>query len=415
MIFRKQFFMLWGRIPVKLRRGVAHFIISLLSPKPDPAPSVEISDKQLPKIVVGFLSSPSGLGQSARLSADALVSEGYTVYGIDLSRYFYEMADTIAHQLPDGKSINGPAHVIIKINAPYLPYVLFLLGRSFLKEKYITGYWVWELPQLPASWNRGFACVHDIAVPSAFVAKAVTDCDSSKMVRMAPYPVALDLPPLSPLAENAKRPEQPFTIISVINAASGFERKNPLALIAAFKLAFGHASDVRLRLLIANTHHYPHCIEVINKQVKAFDNIEISWRSLDRRELWYWWGTPDIYASLHRSEGFGLPLAEAMCAGYPVVATGWSGNMQFMTKNNSFPLDYSLIDVLDPQDKYTTGLGQWADADIAQAAEILTRLKQQPQTMSKIAKQARLISQTAVSTKNFCKRISGNITDSRNE
>ncbi len=121
MSFKKPIFMLWGHIPVKLRRGVAHFIISLLSPKPGPAPSVDIAGKQLPKIIVGFLSSPSGLGQAARLTADALTNEGYTVYGIDLSRYFYELADGIVHDLPDGRLVTGPAHVIININAPTFP------------------------------------------------------------------------------------------------------------------------------------------------------------------------------------------------------------------------------------------------------------------------------------------------------
>ncbi len=86
--------------------------------KPGPAPSVDIADKQLPKIIVGFLSSPSGLGQAARLTADALTNEGYTVYGIDLSRHFYELADSIVHDLPDGRIVTSPAHVIININAP---------------------------------------------------------------------------------------------------------------------------------------------------------------------------------------------------------------------------------------------------------------------------------------------------------
>ncbi|MCP4071550.1 MAG: hypothetical protein GY742_07385, partial [Hyphomicrobiales bacterium] len=127
---------------------------------------------------------------------------------------------------------------------------------------------------MPHSWKKGFASIHDIAVPSALVAKAVTDCDRSRPVRNAPHPTSLDLPPLSPLVEDANRPEQPFTIISMMQAASGFERKNPLGLIAAFKLVFGHAHDVRLRLLITNSHQYPQDIEAINKQVETHDKIE---------------------------------------------------------------------------------------------------------------------------------------------
>ncbi len=135
MIFRKLFFMLWGRIPVKLQRGVSPFIIGLLSPRPVPAPSVDIGDKQLPKIIVGFLSSPSGLGQNAHLAAEALVNEGDSIYGIDLSRYFCEMADTITDELPDGRTVTGPACQGSSV-LPVIPVIKAVLLQFFTDSKY---------------------------------------------------------------------------------------------------------------------------------------------------------------------------------------------------------------------------------------------------------------------------------------
>ncbi|NOX73037.1 MAG: glycosyltransferase [Alphaproteobacteria bacterium] len=405
MDVRDTAFALWRRLPVGLRGRVARAFVERLAPRLGQISSQDVAGKHVPKIVVGFLSSPSGLGQAARLTARALIKEGFSVYGIDISRFFYEVADTIQYDLPNGKTVTGPAHVIICVNAPYLPYALFLLGRSFLKEKYVTGYWVWELQQLPASWNKGFYSVHDIVTPSSFVARAVSDLDASRPVRVAPYPVVLDLPPLSPFVTGKKRNDQPFTIVNVMNVASGYERKNPLALIGAFKLAFQDRADVRLRLLVSNYKHYPPARAAILQAVDDADNIEITWQPLVRRELWRWWGTPDVYASLHRSEGFGLPLAEAMCAGYPVVATGWSGNMEFMTSDNSFPVDFSLVDVYDPQAKYSADLGQWAEADIEHSAEIFCRLEKEPELVTSIAGEGRKIAKSALSTSYFSEQL----------
>ncbi len=396
---------LWRRLPVRMRQRAAHALLDRLAPRLDPLLRQNVTGRQIPKIIVGFLTSPSGLGQSARLTAQALINEGHAVHGVDLSHYFHEKAGTIVNRLPDGKRLQGPAHVIMTINAPYLPYAMYLLGRTFLKEKYITGYWAWELPHLPDSWQKGLACVHDIAVPSSFVARAVRKLEPSRPVRVAPHPAVLDMPPLSPCVAGNKRPDQPFTIINITSVASGFERKNPLALIAAFKQAFGHSTAVRLRLLISNADHYPPARAALRRAVDGAGNIEIAWEALERRDLWCWWGTPDVYASLHRSEGFGLPLAEAMCAGYPVVATGWSGNMEFMTSENSFPVGFSLVDVHDPQAKYSPGLGQWAEADIRQAAETFRLLKTRPELAARIAGEGRKLATSILSTAHFSRQL----------
>lgn len=375
---RRIFLNIWRHLPHKLRQEAAYTFFDWLNPRLSPTQGKAGADNSIPIIVVGFLSSPSGLGQAARLCAKAFTATGYRVYGIDLSRYFYELSNTVSHNIPDGKRVFGSAHTIININAPYLPYVLFLLGRSFLKEKYVTGYWAWELPQIPSSWHRGFSGIHDIAVPSRFVADAISASNATRVVSVAPHPVVLDAPPESPLCERLPSSSRTFIVVNTTNIASGFERKKPLALISAFRMAFGNATDCRLKMLVTNAHHHSPARAAIEKAIEGSNNIEIAWSPMNRDALWAWWGTPNIYASLHRSEGFGLPLAEAMCAGYPVVATGWSGNMEFMTQENSFPVGFKLVDVDDPQHKYDSNLGKWADPDIEDAARLLQRVKSDP-------------------------------------
>ena len=241
-----------------------------------------LRDRGVPRIVIGLLSSPSGIGQSARLAATALKNDGYRVLGHDLGRYFHEVAGNIAHGIPDASGWRGPAHVLLVVGAPYAPFALGSIGRDFLKEKLVTGYWAWELTRVPRSWERGLPVVHEIAVPSLFTANAVCTLGAGQPVRVCPHPVALDHPPLSPFATGAARPDQPFTVVSTLSVGSGFERKNPVALIRAFRLAFGDRKDRRLRMLVTAAEHYAPARTAILRAVGRARNIQIAWKPLTR-------------------------------------------------------------------------------------------------------------------------------------
>jgi glycosyltransferase involved in cell wall biosynthesis len=264
---------------------------------------------------------------------------------------------------------------------------------------------MWELPRVPKSWARGLPVVHEIAVPSLFTANAVGALGTGHAIRVCPPPVVLDHPPLSPFATGSVRPDRPFTVISTLSVASGFERKNPVGLIRAFRLAFGDRRDRRLRMLVTAAEHYAPARRAILQAVGGARNIEIAWKPLTRREFLDWWGTPDAYALLHRAESFGLPLAEAMCAGLPVVTTGWSGNMDFMTEQTSLPVRYRHIDVADPQRKYFASEGQWADADIEHAAELLQTLASNPDLAREIGATAHRAMRVRLTGQSFCRNL----------
>jgi glycosyltransferase involved in cell wall biosynthesis len=396
---------LWRRTPAAVRQKAARAVTGSIEPRSSDAPRRLLRDRGVPRIVVGLLSSPSGLGQSARLAARALRNDGHRVIGHDLGRFFHEVAGNIAHGIPDASAYRGPAHVVLVIGAPYAAFALASLGSDFLKEKLVTAYWAWELPRVPRSWQRGLPAVHDIAVPSLFTANAMCVLGAGQLVRVCPHPVALDHPPPSFLATGAVRPQQPFTVVSALSVGSGFERKNPVALIRAFKLAFGNRQDRRLRMLITASEYFAPARTAILRAVGLASNIEIAWKPLTRPEFLKWWGTPDAYALLHRSESFGLPLAEAMCAGLPVVATGWSGNMDFMTEHNSLPVRYRLCDVADPQRKYFSTEGQWAEPDIEHAAELLQTLASSPDLAREIGATAHRAMRVRLTGQSFCRSL----------
>jgi glycosyltransferase involved in cell wall biosynthesis len=363
--------MVWRRLPVSFRRCARPcipYIVDRLAPGLSRASSYIKMDRRVPKIIVGFLSSPSGLGQSARLAAMAFRKEGFSVLGVDLSSYFAEAPGLLTYDFPDGRGHRGAAHVIAVINAPEMKYVLWLLGRAFLRDKFVTGYWVWELSRLPETWDPGFAAVHEVMAPSRFSAAAMAARGLVSTVDVAFHPVALDCPP-SRLGK-ARKQQTPFTIVSAMSARSALARKNPVGLIRAFRLAFGSSKEARLKLIVTGTNNYPAGRTVILDAIGTATNIVVRWTPLDHCEFHRWWDDADAFASLHRSEGFGLPVAEAMCAGYPVIATGWSGNMEYMTEETSFPVKYRLVDVDDPQGLYHRSEGVWADPDCEHAAEI---------------------------------------------
>ncbi|MGD9980994.1 MAG: glycosyltransferase family 4 protein [Hyphomonadaceae bacterium] len=373
---------IWRRLPVDFRRGLAHGALSLMAPK---LSSAQKPPRTAPVIVVGFLSSPSGLGQAARLAMRAFAAQERDVYGIDLSRNFFETSDRVAFSYRDGRSVNGPADVLININAPYMKYVFQLLGAAFLRHKYVTAYWAWELPRAPEAWREGFDRAHRVAAPSTFVAGALRALKPEAEIVVAMHPVALEELPALPARTAPISEAAPFTIAASFNVASGFERKNPIALIKAYRAAANGRRDWRLRMLASGADHYPEGRDALALAAGGDPTIEITFDSFDRSAYWAWLGRPDLFASLHRAEGFGLGLAEAMALGVPVLATNWSGNAEFMTKENSLPVRYQLVPVADPQRKYEQPDERWAEADVAHAAELMTRAFEEPEWLADLA------------------------------
>lgn len=356
---------LWRRLPHGTRQRILLDTSRLIAPRPSRAPR-----GGMPVAIAGLFSTASGIGEGARLAYAALNGAGLAPSAFDLSPAFGQVELGAA---PGLRSLGpGDGTLVVHVNAPLLPHALWALGRSRVAGRRIIGYWAWELPRLPAAWGAALPFVHDVWVPSTFTAKAVRAA-IDRPVHVVPHP----LPTTAPTPAMRARlglPADALIVLNVFHLGSAFSRKNPIAAVRAFRQAFGDTPDRVLAIKLVDNGAVPGALKALNDAIGGAGNIRVIEGRLSAEDMTGLVAASDVVISLHRSEGFGLVPAEAMRLGKPVVATRWSGNLEFMTQKNSALVGCSLVPVDDPEGAID-GAGQaWADADVDEAAQWLRRL-----------------------------------------
>lgn len=322
-----------------------------------------------PIIVAGFHGAVLGLGEAARGVVSALTSKGAAVRAWDVSERLghprrLDRGDIVAPAA-------GPGVIIAHINPPELIQLIATDPTPF-EGKRIIGYWAWELPIVPNLWRPAFRYVDEIWVPSRFTADAVRRAAPRGLtVHVAPHPV-----PISQAASDRARfgldPDR-VVVLCAFDLRSTLARKNPLATLEAFRRAAGRARrGATLVFKTVGGAEAPAALAALRTAIGATPDVVVIDEALSADDRDRLLASCDIFLSLHRSEGFGLLLAEAMAAGKAVVATGWSGNLDFMDDRTAVLIPCTLIPVDDPQGIYRGGL--WAQADVEAASRALADL-----------------------------------------
>lgn len=271
---------------------------------------------------------------------------------------------------------------LFHINADQMPLAFEKLGPSFFRNHYNIGYWEWELSRFPEEWLRSIDLMDEIWAPSTFIAGTISKETAKPVVWM---PLAIEFPkPATSISDRASRagfgiPADPFLFLFAFDFSSFSTRKNYWAAIDAFKQAFDSGND-SAGLVLKTIRHERHHREFLDLLRYAGNDprIHIIDRVLRKTEMRDLIASCDALLSLHRSEGFGLAIAEAMYLGKPVVATNYSGNVDFTKEDNSCLIDCQLIPVkpgeyVFPEDQV------WADADVRQAALRMRQLVDDPE------------------------------------
>jgi len=335
--------------------------------------------------VHAYLRGQFGLAENARLYARALLASGYPVALCDIDIALPHSLDDRSLDAWIGK--NAPYDVdIVFVNPDFLDEALSRMPHRPGKSPYVIACWFWELEQFPRDWLPAIDRVDEVMVSSAFVENAVRSV-TDKPVTRVPVPVG-DVPDSGLQREDFGLDTEAFIFLCTFDFNSFLERKNPFAVIDAFRKAFPPGrTDVRLVIKSSNGHRHPERLREVLNAVDGDGRILIRDDVIDRAHVHALQRCCDAYVSLHRSEGFGLGLAEAMRQGKPALATGYSGNLEFMNRGNSILVGYRLVPV--EEGAYAHHDGQhWAEANITEAATAMRRLVDEPGLARRIGDQA---------------------------
>jgi glycosyltransferase involved in cell wall biosynthesis len=317
--------------------------------------------------VAGYFGSEKGVGEAGRATVRALQAAAIPY----VLNNFVDSGSTNKDSGFNAFEEDNPFGInLIHVNADQVPIFASAKGMAYFRERYNIGCWFWELSDFPKEWYPSFEYLDEIWAASTFIQTALS--------RVSPIPVIRIPPSLAPEVQASSAlnrahfglSKDSFILLSMFDCDSRIERKNPLGVVEAFKMAFGENDRAVLFLKSAHADHNPLAFEAVRRAVSKAKNIKLVDRVLSREEINALLANCDCYVSLHRSEGFGLPIAESMRLAKPVIVTGYSGNMDFTTPQNSFLVDYRLSTINEDYGPYRKGC-VWAEPDLKQAAELM--------------------------------------------
>ena len=310
--------------------------------------------------VAGYLTAESGVGAAARGYVKAL-----KYLGLDVALNNFEVA---VQSRKEDKTFtafatNNPFPInLVCVNADQVNAFIQQYGLDYFKDKYNIAVWWWETSEFPEDWFESFNNFDEIWVGSSHIQKSIS--------AVSPVPVVLVPPVVSADASSSNRTrfnldKDEFLFLCVFDFLSSFERKNPIATIRAFRKAFGPSEPVRLVLKGINGEKHREHLDALRQEIQDA-KITVLDEYLSTEDNQALINSCDAYISLHRAEGLGLPIAEAMLHRRPVVATGWSGNLDFNSIANSFLVSYKLVANTVAVGPYKVA-DTWAEPDIEHA------------------------------------------------
>jgi glycosyltransferase involved in cell wall biosynthesis len=334
--------------------------------------------------LVGYLARESSLGDVARRLRGALRESEIPHSTI--------VTERTASPTKDAGLIDNRVEFVNSlcvVTADQFPFLGGDFPQLFAATRRMIGYWFWELEHVPLHMRQAIGLVDEIWAGSRFVTDAFAAV-SPVPVHHVPIPVAeprasgRDRQSFGALADLGERP----VFLTVFDHLSVTERKNPLGAIEAFRRAFAPDEGPVLVIKTMNGHQRRPNHQRVLAAADGRDDIRVWDETLNRADQMALVACADCMLSLHRSEGLGLHLAEAMWLGTPTIATAYSGNLDFMDDDNSLLIDYELVNVEHGEGVYPP-TAKWAEPDLDQAAAAMRRIAGDPGMARRLAETGR--------------------------
>jgi glycosyltransferase involved in cell wall biosynthesis len=324
--------------------------------------------------VAGFFTSELGLGEAARLLIAGLDASGVPALPVQ-AQLVPPCRQNAEFTYADPDAAAYPTNIVC-MNGDSIPPFAREVGSSFFEGRYTIALWWWEAGEFPAGWEAAFEYVDEVWVASRHIYDAIAPASPVPVVRMT-------LPVGTPRVAHYSRarlgmPETGFVFLFVHDYHSTAARKNPVGVIEAFKRAFPPDSGAKLVLKSINAENLPHEHDRVMLAARERSDIVLIDDYVSAGEKNAMIDACDCYVSLHRSEGFGLTVAEAMLLAKPVIATRYGGTLEFTTDENAYLVDWTPVAVGQGAHPYPAN-GIWADPNIEQAAKLMQEVFADPQ------------------------------------
>jgi glycosyltransferase involved in cell wall biosynthesis len=334
--------------------------------------TIPFSASAFPKGInlVGYFRQESGLGQSCRLLAKEIKASGIPYTFIDVNPSGIAGGDnTFENELSTEYkySIN-----LLSINMGDFLEFIKSTPKSIWNNHYNIAFWLWEVSEFPKEWIPYINRLDEIWTPSEFTSAAIRRV-TRKPVFTIPYAME------APFENKYDRkyfslPDDTFLFLMLYDSYSISERKNPMGVIQAFKSAFRPTDNVGLVIKINHADDIEK--EKLREEISGYHVYFVD-AKMTKIEVNSLLRNVNVYVSLHRGEGFGLVLAEAMILGTPTIATNYSANAEFQNQDSACLVDYILTNVgrnVWPYKKEYI----WADPDLKQASNYMKLLYNDP-------------------------------------
>jgi len=334
--------------------------------------------------LIGYTRAEMGIGEGARSDAKALNAANEPFGIVCYQAHNPSRMTDLSWQHKEMQA--APFDVtLLHINPDHALQAISELPAGHFDGHYRIGYWAWELPEIPPDWEKAYWHFDEIWVPSHFVQEAVAMKSPIPVVRI-PHAVEVHADPGLDRSSFGL-PQDCYLFLAMFDTYSRPERKNPHGALRAFQNAFA-PDDLSAQLVLKVNNPTPDAMARIREAIGEHRNILLLDKVYSRAQVNALIACCDCYVSLHRSEGFGFGPAEAMALGKAVMATAWSGNVDYMRPGNSIGIDYTLVTIEQDCGPYKKGQ-TWAEPDEAHATRAMQQLVRDPALSRQLGEAAR--------------------------